>query len=585
MSRWANNSRLQLEAVQAEQDRYTLGFEGYFLTCEEKPVKMIAYFVEHEPERATTTSLDEMAFMCHLNELYVTDENGYVTVGSSSYMPEKSESEEKGADGNSQNYDRAIDVPLRDEDSRIVGDIHAVYNAVFLQIFMDQKSLNSILQTVRPGEGGFAFSVDQESRIITYHPSSSLIGKSALDYGMKERDLADNLCKFIRLNNESLYVTSGLNDGILIYNAVNKGRLLRERLPMSAAVTIGAFIILLIIGLPLHTLPDKALNPKREPRLRIGHSREMSSEYKVFRVLLLGAGLVAAILVLRLYFNIGDDREGILDYVLNGNWENGINVFALTAALLAAFEIGLVLFLLRRVVDFLSPMLSIRTMTIIKMLMSLITCAGVFLIIYRSLVYFGMDPGVLMTSAGIVSVIIGIGANSLVGDILAGILMLVEGDVQIGDIVRIGDFRGRVEELGILKTKLYDIDYYTVKIIPNKEIRDVVHLSMHRAAIGLEIQISYEEDLERVEKLLREELGTMKKRFPELMEEPDYRGVKRLGDNGVVLFIWVICHEFYRPKVTRDVTRSIYKMFCRNGIEVPYPQLKLHQDQPEEPPV
>ena len=111
-------------------------------------------------------------------------------------------------------------------------------------------------------------------------------------------------------------------------------------------------------------------------------------------------------------------------------------------------------------------------------------------------------------SSAVDSVVIGIGANSLVGDILAGIFLLMEGNIQVGDVVKIGDFRGYIQEMGIRMTKLFDMETYDVKIIPNKEVQNVVHMTMHTAIVYSTFMISYEEDLERVEKLLKEELST-----------------------------------------------------------------------------
>ena len=577
MSRWAAGSKVQVAAIETELDTapvFTEGFQKYYVESQEKPAKMIAWYLGHYPERVTTVTLNEMAGLAVISELCVLDENGNVTCASSTYVPQTNVPEDAGEKEGISGNKYTVTVPLRNGENSITGSVSADFYSTFQSIFMEQKSLRGTLRTVRPSEGGFVFSVDSKSHCFTYHPENTMYGKNVFDYGMKEGDLKDNLCKFIMLNNEALYVTTGQSGNNLIYMAIEKRRLFRECIPLSASATLGACVILLLIGLSLYTLPETDRKIQGEKAVQTGHSREISAEYKVFRNLFFGAVIIAAGLLLNRYYFIG--KEGILEYVLNGNWEYGINVFALTAALIAAFETALVLFLIRKMTDILSQMLSLRSVTILQMLTSLITYAGIFLIVYRSLVYFGMDPAVLMTSAGIVSVVIGIGANSLVGDFIAGILLLIEGDVQIGDIVRIGDFRGRVEDLGIRKTKVLDFEHLEVKIIPNREIREVVHLSMHRAVIPMEFQITYAEDLERVEKLLREELAGMDERIPELMEAPIYRGVRRLDDNGVVLMVRAACHEVNRNIVIRAVNRNIYMMFRRNGIEVPFPQLTIH---------
>jgi small conductance mechanosensitive channel len=216
------------------------------------------------------------------------------------------------------------------------------------------------------------------------------------------------------------------------------------------------------------------------------------------------------------------------------------------------------------------------------MLGSLVTYIGFAFLGYRCMVCFGLNPTALMASAGIVSVVIGIGANSLVGDILAGIFLLMEGNIQVGDVVKIGDFRGYIQEMGIRMTKLFDMETYDVKIIPNKEVQNVVHMTMHTAIVYSTFMISYEEDLERVEKLLKEELSTMAGNVPYIRENPRYLGVSLLDSNGVVLKVATRCHEAFRMPVERLVNRRIYVMFKRNGITIPYPQLTTHAAPPEE---
>ena len=576
ISRWAGSSTAQVLAIEKEleinQKTYMAeGFRSFFVNEEEKLLKMSAWYLEQDPENETADRLDVLEKTVLMQNMHITDEFDSVTAASSSYMPEDTIQSVE-----SQNR-ISLKVPLREAEGRVTGSLHAdclIGLSAVVDTFRQLRSLSGILETVRPGEGGFVFAVDQSSQKFLFHPAKPLVGKNALDYGLKKSDLQDNLCKFLRMNNENFFVVTGQSGENLIFMAIQRDKLLRECLPLSLMSTLAAFVILLLIGLPIYTLSEEVKDVNIVKPGKVGHSREQSEERKVFRNLFFGALVIAAWFLLRRLIPDGD--EGIFDYILNGNWEPGIHVFALTASLIFVFEAGLVLFVIRRIVDILSQMLSVRVMTILSMLTSLVNYAGVFLIVYRCLVYFGMDPAVLMTSAGIVSVVIGIGANSLVGDIIAGILLLMEGDVQIGDIVRIGDFRGRVTELGIRKSKLQDLTGSQVKIIPNKEIREVVHLTMHMVSFPVLFLVPYEEDLERVEALIKEALETMPQRIPKLSKKPVYMGVEELGDNGVILRILATCHEENRFAVTRSINRDIYMMYNRNGIEVPYQQFTIH---------
>ena len=237
---------------------------------------------------------------------------------------------------------------------------------------------------------------------------------------------------------------------------------------------------------------------------------------------------------------------------------------------------GVVLFCFSRLVQVVGNILPIRGGTILKMLGSLLTYLAVAYLLYRCMVCFGLNPTALMASAGIVSVVLGIGANSLVGDILAGIFLLMEGNIQVGDVVQIGDFRGYVMELGIRMTKLFDMDMDDVKIIPNNEVRNVVHMTMRTSIVYSDFQIRYEEKLESVEKILKDELKNAK-HSPLILDGPVYIGVRMLDSSGVVLRTATRCHEPCRRKVEREVNHIVYSIFQKNHISVPYPQVTLHE--------
>ena len=76
--------------------------------------------------------------------------------------------------------------------------------------------------------------------------------------------------------------------------------------------------------------------------------------------------------------------------------------------------------------------------------------------------------------------------------------------------------------------------------------------------------------------LLREEFAKPDERIPEIIGLPEYLGVRRLDDKGVVLLVKIKSKESDRYGVMNAFNRKVYLMFRRNGIEVPFPQLTIH---------
>ena len=593
MSNWSKNATTQLSKIENEQkeDEILMSeIRRLYQESAEELVKFAEWHIAKYPDFATPERLDLLTSILQLDTLWITDENKTTIAASSSYLPtasvtaEEKEPAPAASDGETKPAENTestaskklnICVPLRTDNGSINGYVFGEYSNAFLEEMLMEYSLSDNLIAVQPGEGAFVFTVNKETKKFTSYPDPNMVGKNALDYGLKETDLQDNLCQYIQLNRDSYYSVTGQYKSDIIFMSIRKDKLLRQRLPITLASSFTALILLLLIGIWVYTCPETEYatemeNPEEE------RVPTVTAEFKVFRNLALGIAAVAAVLLVIRYLHRGTSDD-MLEYVLSGNWEHGLNVFALSASLIILLEGGLALFLLRKLTDIMTAMLSLRARTVIRMVASLVSYSGGFIILYRCLVYLGMDPTALMASAGIVSVVIGIGANSLVGDILAGIFLLIEGNIQVGDMISVSGFRGIVEDLGIRMTKIYDVDSEDIKIIPNKEVQNVVHMSTHPANLFLEYQICYEENLQRVEELLVEELKKPDGRIPEMMGDLVYLGVRRLDSSGVVLLVRARCHEAYRPRVTRAVNRKVYLMFKRNGIDVPFPQLTVHE--------
>ncbi len=217
-----------------------------------------------------------------------------------------------------------------------------------------------------------------------------------------------------------------------------------------------------------------------------------------------------------------------------------------------------------------------RATTVVKLINSFLSWIIGLVAILLVLSAWGVNTGTLLASAGILSLVIGLGAQSLIADIIAGLFIVVEGEYQIGDIVIIDDWRGTVQEIGIRTTKIVDAGG-NVKIINNSDIRSIVNqtqeLSLAKAYIGIE----YGESLTRVEIVIRDNLEKIKERIPAIVEGPYYKGVNELGASSVDLLFVAKCKEEDIYQVQRDLNRELKLLFDENDINVPFPQIVLNR--------
>ena len=190
----------------------------------------------------------------------------------------------------------------------------------------------------------------------------------------------------------------------------------------------------------------------------------------------------------------------------------------------------------------------------------------------------GVDTAALVASAGILSLVIGLGAQSLIADIIAGLFTIFEGEYQVGDIVVVDGWRGTVEEIGIRSTRIVDAGGNT-KIINNSEIKTVINQTQHLSCVSTVISIEYGESLPRVELVIRDNLDRIKAAIPQIVNGPFYKGVTALSASSVDLIFMSDCKEEDYYIVQRAMNRELKILFDENDINIPFPQVVVNQPQ------
>ena len=188
---------------------------------------------------------------------------------------------------------------------------------------------------------------------------------------------------------------------------------------------------------------------------------------------------------------------------------------------------------------------------------------------------WGANTTTMLASAGVVTLIIGLGSQSLVADILAGIFIVFEGEFQVGDIVIVDGWRGEVKEIGVRTTKLVDAGG-NIKIVNNSEIKTIINQTQELSLAKAYVSVSYGARIEKIESVIADNLESFKEKIPAIVEGPFYKGVSELGESGVTLLFVAKCNEGDIYQVQRDMNREIKIMFDDNGIEIPFNQLVVH---------
>jgi len=220
-----------------------------------------------------------------------------------------------------------------------------------------------------------------------------------------------------------------------------------------------------------------------------------------------------------------------------------------------------------------SPLLTTRRQararTLASVLRSVTTAligVVVFLMVLQELDF---SVGPLLASASVVGVALGLGAQSLVRDIVAGMFMIIEDQYGVGDVVDVGAASGAVEAVGLRVTRLRDVNG-TVWYVRNGEIMRVGNQSQGWSRTVLDVNIGYAEDLDQIELVLLDtarKLRSDPKFSPLILDEPEVWGVEALTPDGVVMRLVVKTQPQQQWTVARELRRRIKTRFDLDGIE------------------
>lgn len=217
-----------------------------------------------------------------------------------------------------------------------------------------------------------------------------------------------------------------------------------------------------------------------------------------------------------------------------------------------------------------------RRATILSLLNSLVHYIAAIVILCWALSIFGVNVNTIVTSVGILTLVIGFGAESLISDMVTGVFMLFENQYNVGDIVEVNGFRGTVKSIGIRTTQIMDVGK-NIKIINNSDMKNILNRSSNVSIAVSTIDIPYPTDIEKLEEKIPALMEDIYHHHEdEMLSVPKYLGVSELGSSSVTLKFIVEVEEDKIFSVPRVLNHDLLLGFRKLGIECPYPQIDVH---------
>lgn len=193
----------------------------------------------------------------------------------------------------------------------------------------------------------------------------------------------------------------------------------------------------------------------------------------------------------------------------------------------------------------------------------------------------GVSVAPILGAAGVVGLAVGFGAQSLVKDFFTGFFLLLENQVRQGDVVKLGDHAGLVEEVTLRFVQLRDYDG-NVHYVPNGTISTVINMTRGFSHAVMDIGVAYRENVDEVMAVMRQ-VGRDLRDDPEfslrILDDLDIAGVNEWGNSAVVIRCRFRTLPLEQWGVRREYLKRLKAAFDAAGIEIPYPHLTVYAGQ------
>lgn len=217
-----------------------------------------------------------------------------------------------------------------------------------------------------------------------------------------------------------------------------------------------------------------------------------------------------------------------------------------------------------------------RAQTVSTIIKSLLQYIAWLVIICWGLAILGVEIGTIVASVGVLALIVGFGAESLIADVVTGLFMLIENQYNVGDIIELDGYRGTVTSIGIRTTSIEDTSG-NVKIVNNSSMVNVLNRSDHASKAVADFPIPYSTDLRKLEAQMDDLLQQIYEAHTDVMKEcPKYVGVQSLGTSEIVLRFVVAVEEENIYSTARVLNHDLLLGMRDLGVECPFPQLDVH---------
>lgn len=191
----------------------------------------------------------------------------------------------------------------------------------------------------------------------------------------------------------------------------------------------------------------------------------------------------------------------------------------------------------------------------------------------------GISVAPILGAAGVAGLAVGFGAQSLVKDYVTGLFLLVEDQIRQGDVVKLGEHSGVVEEVTLRYVRLRDYDG-NVHFVANGAITSVINMGRGYAQAVVDVGVAYSASLDTAMGLMVDVAAKLRADpvyAARILSDLDMAGVERWADSAVMIRARLKVTPLEQWTVRREYLRRLKLAFDDAGVEIPFPQLTLRR--------
>jgi len=225
-----------------------------------------------------------------------------------------------------------------------------------------------------------------------------------------------------------------------------------------------------------------------------------------------------------------------------------------------------------------------RAITLSRILKSLGFALVILIGLMMVLSELKIDIKPIIAAAGVGGIALGFGAQSLIKDLISGFFLILENQIRVGDVVKIGDLSGVVEDIRLRVILLRDLAG-NLHIIPHGNISQVTNMTHSFSYYLFDYGVAYKENIERVIEVIREvaeELRSDPDFKGDILEPAEILGLERFEDSAVVVRGRIKTKPLKQWRVGRELNLRIKKRFDQLGITIPFPHCTVYLEERKE---